>query len=146
MILWREFFSRARLYGYDNDANNVALISQMRIPDCNLGIMDASQQSSIEEGLRAAVSDGELLDVILDDASHHPPDQCTMIRSALPFLKQGGLLIIEDIFRDRPEEPYKEALESVKDLVSFATFIVCEHTNRYSPGWNNDKLLVIVRA
>jgi hypothetical protein len=33
----------------------------------------------------------------------------------------------------------------VQDLVSFHTFIVCDHQLRYSPGWNNDKLLVFVR-
>jgi hypothetical protein len=61
-------------------------------------------------------------------------------------LKQGGLLIVEDIFRERPIEPYEKVFEQVKDLVSFHTFIVCDHKNRYSPGWNNDKLLVFVRA
>lgn len=146
LAVWREFFSQARLFGYDNDANNLQHIAQMNISNLSLGIMDSSQKANIEAGLGAAVADGELLDVVLDDASHDPLDQCMMIRSALPYIKQGGLLIIEDIFRDRPEDPYKEALEEVKEMVGFYTFIVCEHVNRFSPGWNNDKLLVIVRA
>jgi hypothetical protein len=69
-----------------------------------------------------------------------------MIRTALSKLKQGGLLIIEDIFRDRSEQPFLDALEEMKSLISFRTFIMCEHADRFSPGWNNDKMLVIVRA
>jgi len=34
----------------------------------------------------------------------------------------------------------------MKDLISFSTFIICDHKDRYSPGWDNDKILVIVRA
>ena len=69
-----------------------------------------------------------------------------MIRTALPFLKQGGLLIVEDIFREQSEEPLLKAIEDMKDKISFHTFIMCEHQFRFSPGWNNDKMLVIVRA
>jgi predicted O-methyltransferase YrrM len=146
MRVWRAFFSQARLYGFDNDEKNVAYITSMNLPNSILDIMDGSKKDSIVEGFTKHSSDGELFDVIIDDASHSPEDQAMMIRSALPFLKQGGLLIVEDIFRDRPEKPYEEALLEVKNLVSFHTFIMCEHTNRFSPGWNNDKMLVIVRA
>lgn len=146
LAVWREFFTKARLYGYDNDANNLEHIARIGLPNTTLGLMDSSQKANIEAGLKAATADGELLDVVLDDASHDPPDQCAMILAALPYIKQGGLLIIEDIFRDRTEDPFKEALDEVKDMVSFHTFIVCEHANRFSPGWNNDKLLIIVRA
>lgn len=146
LAVWREFFTQARLYGFDNDAANLEHIAKMPLRNTTLGLMDSSQKQSIQAGLAAITADSELLDVVLDDASHDPHDQCEMIRSALPFIKQGGLLIIEDIFRDRPTDPYKEAMEEMKDMIGFHTFIICEHVNRYSPGWNNDKLLVIVKA
>jgi predicted O-methyltransferase YrrM len=142
---WREFFSKARIYGYDRDVPNLQFIQTQNFPNVFLDIMDASSQESIQQKLQEATQDGELFDVILDDASHDPVDQCAVIRTALPFLKQGGLLIIEDIFRERPIKPYEEALRDVQELISFHTFIVCDHTLRYSPGWNNDKLLVFVR-
>jgi len=142
---WREFFSQARIYGYDRDSPNLQFIQQQNFPNVFLDVMDASSQESIQQKLREATQDGELFDVILDDASHDPADQCAVIRTALPFLKQGGLLIIEDIFRERPTKPYEDAFRDVQDLVSFHTFIVCDHQLRYSPGWNNDKLLVFVR-
>jgi predicted O-methyltransferase YrrM len=142
---WREFFSQANLYGYDNDGANLQFISSMNLPNTVLDLMDASKEESIQEKLQEATSDGELFDVILDDASHDPADQCAVIRTALPFLKKGGLLIVEDIFRERSIEPYQKAIASIQDMISFYTFIVCDHALRYSPGWNNDKLLVLVR-
>ena len=143
--VWRNFFSQARLYGYDNDIPNLQYIASMNLANTFLDQMDASKEDSIREKLQQATQDGELFDVILDDASHDPADQCAVIRTALPFLKKGGLLIIEDIFRERSIEPYVKAFTEIQDMISFHTFIVCDHALRYSPGWNNDKLLVMVR-
>ena len=145
LVAWRRFFSEARIYGYDRDVPNLEYIASMGMPNVQLGVMDAGSQDDIRIKLEDATKDGELFDVILDDASHDPPDQCAVIRTALPFLKKGGLLIIEDIFRERSMKPYEEAFAEVQHLVSFHTFIVCDHALRYSPGWNNDKLLVMVR-
>ncbi len=146
LLAWRKYFSRARIYGFDNDANNLNFIQSFDWPGVTLDLMDASNRESISSLLRQSTEDGELFDVILDDASHNPEHQVEVIRIALHFLKPGGLLIIEDIFRDRSTEPYETVFQEIKHLVSFHTFIVCDHKNRYSPGWNNDKLLVFVRA
>jgi predicted O-methyltransferase YrrM len=145
LVAWRRFFSEAKIYGYDRDVPNLEYIASLGMPNMQLGTMDASSQDDIRMKLEEATKDGELFDVILDDASHDPPDQCAVIKTALPFLKKGGLLIIEDIFRERSMKPYEEAFANVQHLVSFHTFIVCDHALRYSPGWNNDKLLVMVR-
>jgi predicted O-methyltransferase YrrM len=146
VLAWRRFFERARIYGFDNDRPNLDFIASHQWPGVTLDLMDASNHVSIYEQLTKYSQDGELYDVILDDASHNPEHQVEVIKVALPFLKQGGLLIIEDIFRERTTEPYEKVFREVKHLVSFHTFIVCDHQNRYSPGWNNDKLLVFVKA
>lgn len=147
VLSWRRFFPlTTRIYGFDNDADNVKSIAAYQWPNVVVDTMDASQEGSIHEMLTKYTRDGELFDVLLDDASHDPEDQVKVIRIGLQFLKQGGLLIVEDVFRDRPTEPYERVLQEVKDLVSFHTFIVCDHEHRYSPGWNNDKVLVLVRA
>jgi predicted O-methyltransferase YrrM len=108
--------------------------------------MDASDPKSIHENLSTFTQDGELYDVILDDASHNIDHQVEVIRTGIHFLKQGGLLFVEDIFRDADTEKYEKVLNEIKHLVSFHTFIICDHEQRYSPGWNNDKILVLVRA
>ena len=146
ILVWRNFFTKARIYGFDNDYQNMEAVRAMNLPGVSLDAMDATQASSIEAGFSKHMADGELFDVILDDALHEPSQQVVTIKTCLKMLKQGGILIIEDVFRDRPEEPYIEAMNEMKSLISFSTFIVCEHKDRYSPGWNNDKLLVIVRS
>jgi predicted O-methyltransferase YrrM len=121
-------------------------VRALNLPGVTLDTMDATKVASIEAGFKKYTADGELFDVILDDALHEPSQQVLTIRTCLSKLKQGGLLIIEDVFRDRPEDPYVEVMKEMSDLISFSTFIVCDHKDRYSPGWNNDKLLIIIRA
>jgi hypothetical protein len=142
---WRNYFTEARIFGYDNDMPNLNYIFSMGLPNVFLAHMDAGNEESIATGLGGYCQDNELFDVILDDASHSPSDQCAVIKVGLHFLKKGGILIVEDIFRERSIEPYEKIFEEVKHLVSFHTFITCDHALRYSPGWNNDKLLVFVK-
>lgn len=142
---WRAYFPEAKIYGYDCDVPNLQYIASMNMPNVFLDTMDAGSSASIHEKLKQATQDGVLFDVILDDASHDPGHQSEVIRTAFDYLNPGGLLIIEDIFRDRPTKPYEEAFAQVQDRVRFHTFIVCDHALRYSPGWNNDKLLVFVK-
>jgi predicted O-methyltransferase YrrM len=145
IVAWRLFFSRARIYGFDIDMNAMAEIKAMNLPGVYLDHMDATKADSVELGFQKYMSDGELFDVIIDDALHNVEQQAVTIKTCMNKLKQGGLLIIEDVFRDQDHEPYIAAMAEVKDLISFSTFIVCDHKDRYSPGWNNDKLLVMVR-
>jgi predicted O-methyltransferase YrrM len=147
LVAWQDFFTKANIYGFDREPHFLQVArSRLRTEGITLDLIDASSSESVKEVLTKHTEDGELFDVIIDDASHDPMHQKEVIKSAIHFLKQGGLLIVEDIFRDRPIAPYEEVFEEIKDLVSFHTFIVCDHANRYSPGWNNDKLLVFVRA
>ena len=142
---WRKFFPHARIFGFDNDQNNLNIVAARNLPNVYLGLMDASRAKSIHEGLSWFTQEGEMFDVILDDAAHDPDHQVQVIKTALDFLKGGGLLIIEDVFRDRPIEAYQRAIAEMDHRISFHTFITCDHQNRYSPGWNNDRLLVIVK-
>ena len=146
IVAWRAFFSRARIYGFDNDLGAMEHIKKLNIPGVYLDHMDATKADSMEAVFQRHMADGELFDVILDDALHNVDQQAITIRTCMNKLKQGGLLIIEDIFRDQDQGAYVKVMEEVKDLISFSTFIICDHKDRYSPGWNNDKILVIVRG
>jgi predicted O-methyltransferase YrrM len=146
LLVWRNFFPRARIYGFDNDVSAMECAKAYNMPGVWIDHMDATSAESMESAFHRHMTDGELFDVILDDALHSVEQQAVTIRTCMNKLKQGGLLLIEDIFRDQDHAPYVKVMEEVKDLISFSTFIVCDHTNRYSPGWNNDKLLVLVRA
>jgi len=145
VVAWRRYFDKARIYGYDNDA--AALSAIPVLPNVQCSNVDVSKRDTLVAALTRDTADGELFDVILDDAAHNVVDQSLLIQEGLRFVKPGGLLIIEDVFRDRPEAEYIPALEAAisANLISFYTFIVCDHVDRWSPGWNNDKMLVLFR-
>lgn len=146
IMVWRLFFSRARIYGFDCDKPGLDHIAKQGLPGVELDVTDASVPEVLNKTFEKFTADGEFFDVIIDDASHNMDHQALMIRNGLKYLKTGGLLIIEDIFREQSAERLEKAMEDMKDLISFHTFIMCEHKDRFSPGWNNDKMLVIVRA
>lgn len=145
LYAWRSYFEKARLYGFDVDKESMAEI--MTMPDVTLDVVDASIESELEAGLTKHTADGELFDVILDDASHSPDHHKLLIPIALKYLKQGGILIIEDIYRDPDQNTYLDVIKSMikQNLISFYSFIICDHEKRYSGHLNNDKLLVMVR-
>lgn len=145
LCCWREYFPNASLYGYDIDKDSLQRIP--KLPKTTIRNVDVSKKTSLVEALTLDTADGELFDVILDDADHNVGSQTLLIQNALPFLKSGGLLIIEDIFRGQAETDYESAIRYAieNDLISFYTFIICDHKERYSPGWDNDKVLVMVR-
>jgi predicted O-methyltransferase YrrM len=144
ILLWRTYFTHkdTHIFGFDRDKNFIQNTLNFGLPGVSLGEMDVYEEESIRRGLEATGGD---LDVILDDSSHGLVDQIRIIKQAIPFLKPGGLIIIEDIFRDTPEQRYEEGLADVLDQFSMAMFVVTEHERRYSPGWNNDKLLFLVK-
>ena len=146
ILAWRRFFTKARIYGFDIDMAAMQNAKNMNLPDVILDRMDAGSTEDMNAVFEKYTTDGELFDVVIDDALHEVEQQAVTIRNALKYVKQGGLLIIEDIFRDKDHSQYVALLEEMKDLISFSTFIVCDHQNRWSPGWNNDELLVIVRS
>jgi len=145
LYAWRRYFEKARIYGFDVDKESMAEI--MTMPDVTLDVLDASIESELEAGLTKHTTDGELFDVVLDDASHSPDHHKLLIPIALKYLKQGGILIIEDIYRDPDQNTYLDVIKSAikENLISFYSFIVCDHEQRYSGHLNNDKLLVMVR-
>jgi len=145
LVAWRQYLPKARIYGYDNDTAALAAIPPLSDVECS--VVDVSVKESLVAALTRDTADGDLFDVILDDAAHNVDHQRILIEEGLQFVKPGGVLIIEDVFRERPESLYAPALETViaAGLLSFYTFIVCDHKDRWSPGWNNDKMLVLFR-
>lgn len=144
LLMWSHYFLNPgrHLFFFDRDQDFIKNGNAFHIPDVFCLEMDVTQEESIQAGLKKIGGD---LDVILDDSTHGIPEQIKIIKKGLPFLKSGGMFIIEDIFRRYKEEDYQKELEDVLDQFSSATFIVCEHTNKYSPDWDNDKLLVLVK-
>jgi predicted O-methyltransferase YrrM len=106
-------------------------------------LMDVAVDGDVDRALKASCS--ELYDVIIDDSSHEHGHQIRIIKEAFPLLKDGGMLIVEDIFRATDEEEYTREIRDILPQCAAAYFVVCDHKDRWSPGWDNDKLLVLVK-
>ena len=144
-LLWEIYFRHAntKICMFDRDEELLRRAQEHVGKRFTFGLMDVSVDGDV---FRALGSDP--YDVIIDDSSHDFDHQIRIIKEAWPLLKPGGMLIIEDIFRNEPEERYATALVETKILESAVSvyFVMCEHKNRWSPGWDNDKLLVLVKA
>ena len=141
--MWNKYFEQGKFYFFDRDQNFLDHSAQRVDPSNNtFALMDVRSSDSIRCALSAT---GGSLDILLDDSSHNPDDQTLIIHEALPFLRSGGMIIIEDVNRDEPEETYFKYLQDIFHEFSFVSFIVTEHEQRFSPGWNNDKMLVMIK-
>ena len=143
--VWWNYFRNGRLCLFDRDQNFLNNIANMKFPERSphLGLVDVRVDGDTARALKEA---GGLYDVILDDSSHDYEDQVRIVKEAWPLIKPGGYMIVEDVFRSTPEGDYERDLATIIMECSVAYFVVCNHEERYSPGWNNDKILVLVKG
>ncbi len=144
VILWWNYFTNASLSFFDRDQNFLDNVKNMGFPSRSpyLDLMDVSVDGNVKEVLEKT---GKQFDVIIDDSSHIYEHQIRIVKEAFPFVKSGGYLIVEDIYRSTPESDYIRDLNPILMECTMAYFVVCNHEERYSPGWNNDKLFVLVK-
>jgi predicted O-methyltransferase YrrM len=144
-MMWDNYFTNpaADLRMFDSDLNFLANGRGLVGSRFTFAQMDVAKDGDVGRAL--AVGD---YDVIIDDSSHNFEHQIRIIKEAWPHIKSGGMLIVEDIFRSRPDEDYAKEIFAAEILeeCSAAYFVMCEHAARWSPGWDNDKLLVLVKA
>ena len=144
-LLWENYFTNqdARIHMFDRDEDFLSNGRSMVGNRFTFAAMDVSKDGDVTR----ALAGGEY-DVIIDDSSHEHGHQIRIIKEAWPLLKSGGILVVEDIFRSTPEEEYTREIFSagILEECSASYFVMCEHAARWSPGWDNDKLLVLVKA
>ena len=149
--VWSRYFTApgTKLCFFDSDKGLLEGTEQ-RVGDARIttGLMDVSVDGDVVRALGVAAGEGggDPYDVIIDDSSHNYEHQIRIIKEAFPRLKSGGMLIIEDIFRAEEEDRYTRAIQEELKGCAAAYFVMCEHANKFSPGWDNDKLLVLVRG
>ena len=80
-----------------------------------------------------------MFDIIIDDSTHNIEHQNNIINTVSKYLKPGGMLIIEDIYRRQHINSY--VINT--DIWEFHTFIICHHENRNC--FDNDKLLYLIK-
>jgi predicted O-methyltransferase YrrM len=144
--LWSQYFKHpdTKLHYFDIDEN---LFAPCQENLCDTRVTTTRMDVSLDGDVKRALTEfSEVYDVILDDSSHIFEHQIRIIHEAFPLLKSGGLLIIEDIYRNASEKDYAKALANVLEECAAAYFVVCDHEKRWSPGYDNDKILVLVKG
>ncbi len=86
---WEAYFERATIIGADIDPST-RRFAQGRIA------VEIIDQSNLEALVALALKHAPF-DIIIEDGSHHWEHQITTLRTLFPFLKPGGIYIVEDL-------------------------------------------------
>jgi hypothetical protein len=84
--MWSEWFPNSTIYGYD--INDPIFKNESRIKDFKI---DATSRQAIDMTKKISPN------IIIDDASHRMDSHVITFENLWPFLKSGGLYIIEDL-------------------------------------------------
>ena len=89
--MWEEYFPNAQLHFIDNNPNLIQHSYKLSSRS-KLHIMNQNDKAKLIE---LANQVGEF-DIIIDDGSHYMDDQQCSFITLFPFVKSGGMYIIED--------------------------------------------------
>lgn len=141
ILMWQDYFKNSIIDGYEYDKSMIEEFnnnfSRERI---NIHEINIKDKNSINKSLG-----DKLYDIIIEDSTHEFDDQVRFIKNAFKNLKCGGTMVIEDIFISENEKRYYDELKPILHLFEDIYFVTLDHKNKISTGWNNDKLLVIVK-
>lgn len=133
-----EYFGFAWIYGLEIDEQKIVDCTNLMLPRTSFVKTDVSDKNYLNHSLNQT---GELFDVIIDDSSHEKEHQRNIIEVASKYLKPGGILIVEDLYRNDPEDVY-DGLDM--SGFSYHTFVICHHENRNN--WDNDKIWYAIKS
>ncbi len=143
LLMWKEYFTNAEIYGFEYNNNLINNFKQNFNNDrIILSTIDVTNKDSIVKSFSEL---NILYDIIIEDTTHQFEDQIRVIENTYKYLKPGGILIIEDIFKSYNENDYINRLKPILENFQDYYFIELDHINKNSSGWNNDKLFVLIK-
>lgn len=92
MQMWHDYFPNARIYGAD--IHDASFLDNDRIRTFRVDQGDRNQLTDMAEQVEGG------FDVIVDDGSHRADHQQITFGVLFPYLKPGGIYIIEDLMRN----------------------------------------------
>ncbi len=134
--MWRDYFKNPEIYAFDINKKLLAPLESI----ARVGLLDSGDPAQIADTFGALPP----LDLILEDASHRLEHQVCAVRELVKYLKVGGILIVEDIFRCVPTSYFQEAVDACGCEVE-AYMVFPEDKLRASPDWENDRVLIVRR-
>ena len=143
LLMWQEYFPNSEIYGFEYNDDLINEFKQKNSQACiSISHIDVTNSDSIRG---AFINKDIMFDVIIDDTTHQFEDQIRVIENTYKYLKPGGVLIIEDIFKSYNEDDYITRLRPILSHFQDFYFVELDHSNKNSSGWNNDKLFVLVK-
>lgn len=91
--MWRDYFKNSKIYGFDNDLKCAEIID--KIENAEFRYTDQNSKESLKMSLNNIPLNS--LDIIIDDGGHFSSQQRNTLEVFWPYLKQGGVYIVEDI-------------------------------------------------
>jgi hypothetical protein len=140
--LWRDYFPSATIYGFEFIQEKIDFAKSQNLKNVHYEFMNVREKQSIIDSFNKM---DVKYDIIIDDSTHIIEDQIRIIQFSVEYLNPGGILVVEDISRDVNENDYSIPLQNVLKYFSISQFVTTDHNLRFSEGWNNDKLLMLVR-
>jgi predicted O-methyltransferase YrrM len=142
--MWQEYFPTATIHGFEYNNDFICRFKSLYNNDrITLSHINVTNCESIKSTFSAA---NTLYDLIIEDTTHQFEDQIRVIENTYQYLKPGGILIIEDIFKRYNENDYIERLRPILHNFQDYYFVELDHANKNSTGWDNDKLFVLVKS
>ena len=148
MKMWREYFTNAKLYGWDckpdqnvEERYKVDFIESAKRDGLHNTIYDYINVKDERSILHSLKKTQTKFDVLIDDSDHDVWSQIRIIRSAPSFLKTGGMLIIEDMYHS-----VDQFFEEIKlyEHHRFYDSITCVETDHYNKVYG-DGIILLVR-
>jgi len=118
-LMWREYFPNAKIFGID--------VKDYSAQSKGSGIETFVADQSNREDLKAFIDKyGGDFDVILDDGGHAMDHQQVSLGYLFPYVKSGGIFIIEDIHTSLPEM-YPDPFFKVSEDERNTTLLMIEY-------------------
>ena len=138
---WRKYFVNAHIFGFESYLNFITNAINDNLINTKYIQTDVKDLENFDRDLSLFSN----YDIIIDDSTHEFNDQINIINISWKYLNPGGTLIIEDVFIDEDENKYADSIKQLTKYFSSILFIEAHHNLKYSAGWNNDKLLILIR-
>jgi SAM-dependent methyltransferase len=145
---FREYFPEAEIHGFDHMTPFLEEAKKQKLHNTHYHWLDSLYKDTIINAMEEA---GGEFDIIIEDSSHQFDSQINFIELLHPYLKPGGILVIEDLYPDvqegidYAEEKFTQAIKPFRHHYSNIMFIEPKHQFQYSGLHQCDKLLILYK-
>lgn len=130
--LWNDYFSDATMVGLEIEEREPL----KHFDDISNVTVHQNTSATSFETIRMIEDLGVEFDIIIDDGSHHPNDQIFTCKFWSKFLKDGGVMVIEDV---QNIEFCKPITHNLPDGLSYEVIDLRENKGRF------DDILIAVK-